>query len=258
MKKALLMFAIVALAASMALTSCKKPAPEPVYYPRMTTYSEDWGNGMDQWVYTYNTDGYVTKVVRNWVEAGNAILDKEWDFAWSYPKLTITGTDNYDITFGANGLVSTMTEKGDGWQETYSYSYDVNGYLVSVSRNNDLRSEIVIENGNIKSWTRFNKDDQVWQTKNHTYSHVVNFAGIHNIYSEQAGASRWLMETGYFGMPTMNLCSGNQWAHSDKASTMAYEFDTNNCVTKVVKTYDGYDEISLYTWEMVEVLLTEE
>ena len=77
---------------------------------------------------------------------------------------------------------------------------------------------------------------------------------VYNIYSERAGASRWLMEMGYL-QALQEPCETNQWAHSDKGSTMQYDFDTvNNTVTKVIKTYDGYDEISLYTWESYEVL----
>lgn len=249
MKKIILLVAIVA---SLVISSCKKPAPEPVYYPRLATYEEVWEEGTDQWVYTYNADGYVTGVVRNWVEGGNAVLDKSWTFTWSYPSLSITGSSNYDIVFGDNGYVKTMTEKGDGWQETYTYVYDANGFMTSVSRDGELRSTITIENSNIKSWTR--TEDGELQTKNHTYSTVLNVAGIYNIYSEKAGAGRWLMETGYFGRPCNNLCESNQWAHSDIKSTMKYDFDVNNCVTKVTKTYDGWDEVSNYTWDMILVV----
>ena len=249
-------FSILAMmiAVSVIVSSCKKDEPEePEYKFMVETYSEDWGSGVDQWVYTYDATGKVTKVIRNWVENNNPVLDKQWDFVWANSTLTITGNNNYQITFGSNGYAATMTESGDGWAETYTYTYDSNGYLVSVSRDGELRSEIVIENGNIKTWSRLS--DGVWQVKNHTYSTIENVHGIYNIYSERAGASRWLMEMGYFGKPCKNLCETNQWAHSDKGSTMQYDFDTvNNTVTKVIKTYDGYDEISLYTWESYEVL----
>lgn len=249
--KTFLKLAIVALVATVLTSSCEKKPKDPVFEAQIATYSEDWGSGMDQWVYTYNTEGKVTGVVRNWVENSNPVKDKEWNFAWAGNKLTITGSNNYEITFGANGYASTMTESGSDWAETYAYTYDANGYLISISRDGDLRSEITIENGNIKTWTR--KSDDVWQTKNHTYSTVENKAGIYAIYSERGGASRWLQELGYFGKPCKNLCSSNQWTHSEKASSLTYDFDTNNNVTKVTKTYDGDNEISIYTWNMIEV-----
>lgn len=249
MKRFFILLAFVAVSAAF-MTSCSKDSKEPTYSARIATYSEDWGDGMDQWVYTFDEEGTCTGVIRNWVENGNAVLDKTWNFSWAYPVLTITGSNNYVITFNSNGLAATMTESGDGWAETYAYTYNSDGYLVSVSRDGDLRSEIVIENGNIKSWTRYS--DGEWQTKNHTYSTVENVAGMHSIYSEQSGAGRWLQELGYFGKACKNLCETNQWAHSDIGSTFSYDFDLNENVTKVTKTYDGYDEISLYTWDMIE------
>ncbi len=249
-------FSIMAMmiAVSVIVSSCKPVEPEePEYSYRVATYAAEWSSGTDQWVYTYDATGKVTGIIRNWVVDNNPVLDKEWDFAWAYPNLTISGSNNYQITFGSNGYVSSMTESGDGWAETYTYTYDSNGYLVSVSRDGELRSEIVIENGNIKTWSRLS--DGVWQVKNHTYSTVENEYGIYNIYSERAGAGRWLMELGYFGKPCKNLCATNQWAHSDKGSTMQYDFDTtNNTIVRVIKTYDGEDEISHYTWESYEVL----
>ncbi len=96
-------FSIMAMmiALSVIVSSCKKDEPEePEYKFRVATYSEDWGTGVDQWVYTYGATGKVTKIIRNWVENNNPVLDKQWDFAWAYPNLTITGNNNYQISSG--------------------------------------------------------------------------------------------------------------------------------------------------------------
>ena len=141
MKKIFIILSLIALSAIL-MTSCKKEKKDPTYSARIATYSEDWGTGVDQWVYSYDSEtGSVTGVVRNWVENGNSVLDKQWNFAWTYPVLTISGANNYEITFGDNGFAKTMKESGDGWAETYSYTYDANGYLISVSRDGDLRSD---------------------------------------------------------------------------------------------------------------------
>src|SRR5690554_3068108 len=106
-------FSILAMmiAVSVIVSSCKPVEPEePEYSYRVATYAAEWSSGTDQWVYTYDATGKVTGIIRNWVVDNNPVLDKEWDFAWAYPNLTISGSNNYQITFGSNGYVSSMTE----------------------------------------------------------------------------------------------------------------------------------------------------
>lgn len=257
MKKTLL--GLVAFAAILLVfTSCeRKPKPETIYLPQIATFTAEYSDGADQWTYHYDAEGKVTKVERFWVTAEGVAPDKEWNFAYGAKgDVTITGSGNYTITFGENGYASTFTESGDGWAETYTYTYDALGYLVSVDRDGSHRSDVKIEDNNITYWTKPGEEEGSWLKKNHTYLTQDNVAGIRNIYCERAGASRWLQELGWFGKPTAKLCSTNQWENSDKGSVLTYLFDEHNWVTQETKIYGGdeeYPEIYKYTWNVIEV-----
>jgi uncharacterized protein YxeA len=208
---------------------------------------ESWA---DIYKYTYNADGKVTKITR---EGLDGVINREYAFAYSGNTITITrddkdGDDPYTfltITLGSNGYASAMSDEWDN----YVYTYNADGYMTKIDRSGELRSTITIADNCISTWTRLNND--AWQTKDHAYSAEENVAHIYNIYSEQFGSSRWLMETGLFGKAGVKLCSDNQWQHSAIGSTLTYELDNNKCVTKEIKTYDGWKEYYAYTWTVL-------
>jgi YD repeat-containing protein len=248
---------MVAIAATLSL-SCSKnddnnnnngPAEIKVRIASFTESDEDesWA---DIYKYTYNADGKVVRITR---EGLDDAINREYAFTYSGNTITITrddkeGDDPYTfltITLGNHGYASTMA---DEWDE-YAYTYNADGYMTRIDRNGDLRSTITIIDDCLSTWTRLNGEE--WQTKNHTYSAEKNVANIHNIYSEQFGSGRWLMETGLFGKASVKLCATNQWQHSDKGSTLTYDLDNNKCVTKETKTYDGWKEYYSYTWTVL-------
>lgn len=204
----------------------------PVYH--VATFADDW----DTWYYEYNDDWTVRRVYRLW----DGQLDREWIFSYDGANLNVTGKNEYTMTLNDKGLVATFF---DGWDD-YAFTYDDDGYMVGITRNGEPRSNIVVEDGNIIRWSKFSDGAESWKV--HTYTSVPNVAGVHCIYSEQCGASRWLVETGLFGKASADCHATNQWDYSEVGSTFSFEYDSNNCIVKETKVYDGYPENFFYTY----------
>jgi hypothetical protein len=258
MKKKLFVLAGIAVLATSVACSTDNGSDDPngntELKVRLASYAESdqdesWA---DIYKYQYGADGKVSKITR---EGTDGVLNREYTFAYAASGLTITvdkkeGDPAYTyatITFGGNGYAASLK---DEWDETYAYTYNADGYMTNVKRDGANRSDITVEDGCIATWTRSQND--VWQTKDHTYSTEKNVAGIHNIYSEQFGSSRWLMETGMFGKANAYLCTGNKWQHSDVGSALTYALDDAQCVTRETKDYDGWKEYYSYTWTKLE------
>lgn len=213
---------------------------DPQANVRIASWADDW----DSYAYTFDADGKVTKVSRNNGE-------REWTFTYNGNKIEATGYSAFTITLGDNGYAS---EYKDEW-DTFTYTYDADGYVTQVTRNGEVCANAVIQDGCILKWSKFEDRDEdgtpeeYW--KEHTYSNFPNVAGIHNIYVEK-GAGRWLQELGFFGKPTKYLCESNGWDYSDAPSTLSYEFDEKNCVTKETKSAADYEENYFYTWTSLE------
>jgi hypothetical protein len=248
----------VALAATLSL-SCSnddddnngsEPAEIKVRIASFTA-SDQGGDWADIYKYIYDADGKVTKITR---EDPAGEINREYAFAYAGSVITITLDKKddsapytaYTITLGTHGYASAMI---DEWDEEYTYAYNADGYMTTIYRDGSLRSTITMTDNCISTWTRSESD--VWQTKDHSYTAEDNVAKIHSIYSERFGSDRWLMETGLFGKASVKLCSGNKWQHSEIASILTYELDTNKCVTKETKSYDGWDEYYSYTWTVL-------
>ena len=101
-------------------------------------------------------------------------------------------------------------------------------------------------NGNIMKWSRLR--DGAEQMKLHTYGAVPNVGGAHCIYSESAGVSRWLVESGLFGKPSASCHTSNGWDYSSSSSLFTFEYDANGCIQKEIKDYEGYVENFFYTY----------
>ncbi|MCD8031259.1 MAG: hypothetical protein LUF85_10695 [Bacteroides sp.] len=201
---------------------------------RVATFADDW----DTWYYEYNTDGKVSHVYRL---TADGEIDREWLFAYSGLSLEVTGRDTYAITLNEEGYAATM----DDGANQYVYTYQ-EGYLVQVERDGEPYSNIEVENGNIMKWSRFTEG--VEQFKLHTYGTVPNVGGAHCVYSERAGISRWLAETGLFGKPSALCHTSNVWDHSGTSSFFTFVYDTNGCIQQEIKDYDGYIENFFYTY----------
>ena len=201
---------------------------------RVATFADDW----DKWYYEYNDNGTVKRIYRLY----EGELDREWIFAYEGNAITVTGRNSYSMTLNEQGYVATMIDGSD----SYIYTYDNDGYLIKVERNGNIYSNITVENGNIMKWSRFSEG--VEQFKLHTYSAVPNVGGAHCIYSERAGASRWLVETGLFGKASVSCHETNAWDYSSSTSVFTFEFDGKGCIQTEIKDYDGYIEKFYYTY----------
>ncbi|MBP1614168.1 MAG: Fibronectin type domain [Bacteroidetes bacterium] len=201
---------------------------------RIATFADDW----DTWYYEYNDNGTVKRVYRLY----DGQLDREWVFAYSGSSVSVTGKDTYTMTLNDKGYVATFITG----QDTYAYTYNDNGNMIKVEKNGNIYSNAVIENGNIIKWSKFT--DGVEQFKVQTYSEVPNVGNTHCIYSERAGISHWLVETGLFGNASAYCHKTSGWDYSSVAAAYSFEYDQNGCIKKEIKDYAGSIENFSYTY----------
>lgn len=242
------LFAAVLCLALFSIIGCEKnkgkgkEQEKPVLVKRIKTYSlvgEGWA---DNYQYSYDAQGRVSRIFR---EEGKA-----WDFSYDGNKVTVKdakGDVAFDITLGTNNYCQTMKKDG---KDEYTYTYDADGYMTKCMKGKDVASNITIKDGCISVWTRWK--DGVEQFKEHTYIQDKNLGGIHNIHSESCGLDRWMFETGLFGKGTAYLCGSNKWQHLDMGATLSYDYDKDGYVTAEHKIFNGEREEFQYTWELVK------
>lgn len=201
---------------------------------RIATFSDDW----DKWYYEYNNDGTAKRVYRLTPEGD---LDREWLFAYESDKVVVTGKNSYNMTLNGQGYVATFV---DG-STTYEYTYNEDGYMTQAKKNGVVSSNMVIENGNIMTWSKFSEGVEVF--KIHTYTAIPNVGGAHCIYAESNGPSRWLVETGLFGKASSHCHATNGWEGAS-SSAFTFEYDRDNCIEKEIKDYGGGIESFFYTY----------
>lgn len=221
---------------TIKFTTLGKPVEAKTY--KIASFGDDW----DTWFYQYNEDGTVKRVYRTQDGTAGGALDREWNFAYNGSNISVTGKNTYDFTLNEQGYVATMV---DG-STTYDYVYDADGYMIQAYKNGDVVSNIQIQDGNIMAWSKQKDGAEVW--KLHTYDSALNVGGIHGIYAEGTGPSRWLVETGLFGKANTNLHATNQWDYSSTGSSFTYEFDANGCVKTEIKAYGSDLEHAYYTY----------
>lgn len=97
----------------------------------------------------YNADGSLQKITSN----GNL----SWDFNYNGKTVTV---DGYTYTLDDQGRIvsSTAMDMQTGKDETYTWSYDANGYLVSVKKNgaednDDANFLSTYTDGNLSAYT---------------------------------------------------------------------------------------------------------
>ena len=246
-------FAIAALfaVAAFSFTSCEGDDETPQYRIKTYAYTEakdgvqaDWA---DVWTYNYDENGKLVNITRGDNE-------RTWDFTYSGNTVTIKyvkdGEQKNDIvlTLDANG---NCTKYVDEYGDEFNYTYDEDGYVIQVKKFNDLKSNVVVENGNIVKWSKTEND--VVSQKLHTYGAAKNVNGIRNIYAE-FGAPRFMREAGFFGKGTAMLCTTNQWDYSEDPSQLDYEYDKDGNISAELKSFptkaNSKTEVNKYTWEL--------
>lgn len=223
--------------ATYTFTTNSEPAAAKNY--RVASFGDDW----DTWFYTYNEDGTPKRIYRTTDGTPTGELDREWNFAYDGKNVTVSGKNDWTLTLNDKNLVETLVD-GD---KTYKYTYDDNGYLTQVAKNDVVAVNIVVENGNIVKWSKLKDGAEVW--KLHTYGEQDNVSGCHATTAEGIGASRWFVETGLFGKGSAKLHTGIIWDYSETGSTYTFEFDENGCVVTEKKLYGSDLESFHYTYE---------
>jgi len=251
MKK--ILFAIAFLAAGVAAFSgCNKDdeKEEAKLVKRLTMCGDDW----DKYYFTWNEDGTIKEVNRNPSTDYESGYERTWTFTWSGSTATVKYVKEGEekspisITLGSNGYISTYT---DEWGDVRNLSYDKNGYLTKIDKAGDVKSNIVVENGNYVKWSRFN--DGVEQFKIQSFLTDKNVGGIHADYADKTDPARWFYEIGLCGKPSTNLMDQAAWDGSESVAVHTYEKDADGYVTKVSKVYGTDDpELYYYEWEVVE------
>lgn len=221
---------------SLKFTTIAKPEVAVSYH--IATYGDEW----DTWFYQYNPDWTVKRVYRTTDGTANGPLDREWNFAYDGKNVQVTGKNEYTITLNDMGYVEKMI---DG-SKTYDYIYDEEGHMIECYKDGESIVKCQWQDGNLMQWSKIRNDADAW--KIHTYDATRNVGGIHAIYAEGTGPSRWFVETGMFGKACANLHSSNQWDYSEKGSTFTFDFDANGCVTAEYKLYGEDIEPYYYTW----------
>lgn len=231
--------------ASLAFTACNKDN-KPVV-KRMTHFMAHWQwedqSGVDDHAISYNADGKVAKIERE---------DRSWTFSYSGNTITAAYVkegetwDPYVFTLGNNGYVSSFK---DTWGDERTCTYDLEGHLLSVKKGDELKSELVWNNGNL---TKFSRNEKGWEWKEQTFKAEDNIGNIYPDCDDKAGIDRWMFEIGLFGKPSKKLLDQAAWENSDIAATHVYVKDADGYVIKVTKTYDGEDEVVEYRWEEVK------
>lgn len=246
MKKIFSILAVVAMVATMGV-SCDKDdkggSDEPNVKARVKTFSlvgEGWA---DVYQYTYDAQGRVSRVFR---EEG-----KDWTFTYKSDSCIVTKTGDgsvaYAMHINAAGYVDSMK---DEWDETRTYAYDAKGHMTQVKKEGEVKSNIKVEDGCIATWSKWKDGVEVF--KIHSFGDVKNKFKVQNIHSEATDPSRWMFETGMFGVPSDYMCESSKWDYSETTAYYTYEYDENGCPTREIKDYGGEMEYFEYTWEIIK------
>ena len=254
MKKVFYAFAILATVA-VAFSACKKDngnkKEDNKIVKRVTMCGDKW----DKYYITYNEDGTVQAVQRNYDEA-KKVWEKEWLFTWNGKNATAVykeggekkGSDDAVFTFGDNGYLSSFANH---WTDTWTFTYD-NGYLKNIKYKGNDKCNCVWENGNLVKWSRI-KDSGEEEWKIQTFKTDENVAGIFPDATDKADVQRWMFEVGFLGKASKNLLDEAAWDGAENVAVQTYEKDEDGFVTVVSKVYGTDDpEIYYYEWENVK------
>lgn len=259
-------FFFFAAIAALTLVSCDKD-------PKNNGGKEDEGGikleyrikTLDGKAFTYNADGKVAsygddKEVRTFVYEGNKLTIKDkWvdNGAWSDEIV------EYEMVLNDKGF-ATEVKYGDG--NVITITYDKDGFFTEAVKNGTKVTEQTIEDLNVLSWGRYDKDHDFWRQKKATYLGKVNVGQVQTHWAEDLGMKRWMHEARLFGNTSVNVLETCRWWNygdepAAKTAVYDYEYDANGCITKETKYYGVWNETDLtgldfddehtFTWEKI-------
>lgn len=258
MKKYLSFFfaAIIMASISISCTKDDEDDKDPVIEKAMiaeVTATWGWdGDSQETWKYTYDNEKRLTKIDNYW----EGELDKTYTYDYSTSgKLFITRTGESPVEFSINSEGRITKEYwNDAKTEWVEYKYDATGFMTQIIEHWDgadhVKWNVEIVNENITKHTRYDDDGNVNRIKTFNYTIGDNVNAI-----EEANInSPWKNVTGLYGKASKKLVdyldywNGPGDEANTKRTTLSYQFDTKNRVSKVTRTGAGWTEIFDYTY----------
>ena len=228
-----------------------KPEYEEVEVVLKTAYIEaicDWPEendwkatrvGETRWDITYDEYGHILSALVK----GDKEKGYEFDYNDDFTQCDVNRESDKDIVIYSlklndKGLCTEFTDNTEDPARVWTYTYDADGFQLTASRDGEVKTQYAIQNKNIFTWSRDGS-----RYKEHKYSTKDNVADIHTSYSEDAGLSRFLYETGLFGRSSEKECTEAKWQDRDSKATFEYEYDeATGGIVREVKYYAGdYD-----------------
>lgn len=199
MKK--ILYFIAALSVAALLFSCDKDKKGKIddedavkieWRGRIDRLADAW----DHWDFTYNENGAITKVDR---DEG----DKIWNFDWTgntniSSNAAISGQDEMTISTNDKGAITKLVNGED----TYTYTYDANGFMTEAKKNGTVYTRITVEGGNVTKVVDYNENENTLEFEYGTEDNAEGFM-LHwyDQYIKKGYPSwhRFLVEGGLFG-----------------------------------------------------------
>lgn len=257
MKKNLLFLCMAVLMAAVVV-SCKKDDDGDTnvksYLLKSVSFEADWAGGVEMWEFTYDgTSKKVTKFDNYW-DGG---IDKTVNYDYTMPGMLMLTRDGG--TYGEYEMndLGQITKEDWGGGEWASYEYNTDGFLSKVYEHwgdaDHLKYEMYFANGNITRISTFD-DDGVTVKKIKEFAYTVG-DNVNGLHQANAVDSDWKTVGNFYGKPSKKLVDYFEYwdprevSPVKSKSSLSYEFDTKNRVSKVTKTLtDMSTEIWDYTY----------
>ena len=195
--------------------------------------------GETRWDLSYDEYGHIVSALVKGDKEKGYLFDYNDDFTTC--DVTTEADENiviYNLKLNDKGLCTQFTNNLKDPAEVWTYTYDADGFQLTASIGGEVKISYVVQNKNVFTWSRDGS-----RLKEHKYDTKDNVADIHTSYSEDAGLSRFLYETGLFGRSSEKVCTEAKWQDRDAKATFEYEYDeATGGIVKEVKYYAGdYD-----------------
>lgn len=224
-------------------------------YPlKSVSFEADWAGGVEMWEFTYDA---TSKKVSQFDNFWDGALDKTVTYDYSVNgMLTLTKEGSTYAEYEMNDL-GQITKEDWGGGEWARYEYNTDGFLWKVYEHwgdaDHLKYEMYFANGNITRITTFD-DDGVTAKKIKEFAYTVG-DNVNGLHQANAVDSDWKVVGNFYGKPSKKLVDYFEYwdprtvSPVKSKSTLGYEFDAKNRVSKVTKTLaDMSTEIWDYTY----------
>ena len=249
---------MVALLMASVTVSCSKDDDDdddnkPIEVSLLAKIEATWGwdnDSQESWEFTWDADKRLTKIDNYW----EGTFDKAFTYDYSTPGklfITRTGQEPVEHHLDTEGRITRAY-----WNATdyAGYTYNADGVMTKIIEHYDGADhdkwDIEVVSGNIMKHTRYNSAGAVDRIKTFTYTVGDNPNGIDEAIVE----SNYKVVSGLFGKTSRKLVdyldywNGPGDEANAKRTTLTYEFDNKNRVSKLTRTGTGWTEVFVYTY----------